>query len=203
MKEISIALLLKNMNQENNYEDDLWKIYLDEKGKRYRRKDISYSLKKLEALGFVKKDRKSGTDIHYNRLFYSNPDDYVGFVNNNMFTNESRIKESLKKLENRKIFVDISKDLNSYKLAKQSKENYEKLLEAFSNLTELTSAIQLVNETSKDERLRKKLNICNLEIKKTLEQTNKIIIRDRKSNEIIILQRRFAGRIPNPGFLKL
>jgi len=203
MKEISISLLLKNMNQENNYEDDLWKTCLDEKGKRYKRKDISNLLKKLEVLGFVKKIRKSGTDIHYNKLSYSNPDDYVGFVNNNMFTNESRIKESLKKLENRKIFVDISKDLNSYKLAKQSKENYEKLSEAFSNLTELTSAIQLVNETSKDERLRKKLKICNSEIKETLEQTNEKIISDRKSNEIIILQRRFAGRIPNPGFLKI
>ena len=203
MKEISMSLLLKNMNQENNYEDDLWKTCLDEKGKRYKRKDISNLLKKLEVLGFVKKIRKSGTDIHYNKLSYSNPDDYVGFVNNNMFTNESRIKESLKKLENRKIFVDISKDLNSYKLAKQSKENYEKLSEAFSNLTELTSAIQLVNETSKDERLRKKLKICNSEIKETLEQTNEKIIRDRKSNEIIILQRRFAGRIPNPGFLKI
>ena len=203
MKEISISLLLKNMNQENNYEDDLWKTCLDEKGKRYKRKDISNLLKKLEVLGFVKKNRKSRTDIHYNKLSYSNPDDYVGFVNNNMFTNESRIKESLKKLENRKIFVDISKDLNSYKLAKQSKENYEKLSEAFSNLTELTSAIQLVNETSKDEKLRKKLKICNSEIKETLEQTNEKIIRDRKSNEIIILQRRFAGRIPNPGFLKI
>ena len=203
MKEISISLLLKNMNQENNYEDDLWKTCLDEKGKRYKRKDISNLLKKLEVLGFVKKIRKSGANIHYNKLSYSNPDDYVGFVNNNMFTNESRIKESLKKLENRKIFVDISKDLNSYKLAKQSKENYEKLSEAFSNLTELTSAIQLVNETSKDERLRKKLRICNSEIKETLEQTNEKIIRDRKSNEIIILQRRFAGRIPNPGFLKI
>ena len=203
MKEISISLLLKNMNQESNYEDDLWKTCLDKKGKRYRRKDISNSLKKLEALGFVKKRRISGTDIHYNKLSYSNPDDYVGFVNNIMFTNESKIRETLKKLENRKIFVDISKDLNSYKLAKQSKVNYEKVLEAFSNLTELASAIQLVNETSNDEGLKKKLNICHSEIKETLEQTSEKIIRDRKSNETIVLQRRFAGRIPNSGFLKL
>ncbi|QLH06530.1 hypothetical protein [Nitrosopumilus ureiphilus] len=203
MKEISISLLLKNMNQENNYEDDLWKTCLDEKGKRYRRKDISNSLKKLEALGFIKKMRISGTDIYYNKLSYSNPDGYVGFINNIMFTNESKIKESLKKLESRKIFVDISKDLNSYKPAEQSKENYEKLLEAFSNLTELASAIQLVNETSKDEELKKKLKMCHSEIKETLEKTNEKIIRDRKSNEIIVIQRRFAGRIPNPGFLKL
>ncbi|MDH5569260.1 MAG: hypothetical protein OEX98_05675 [Nitrosopumilus sp.] len=202
MKEISMSLLLKNMNQENNYEDDLWKKCLDKKGKRYRRKDISKSLKKLEALGFVK-IKGSGTDIHYNKLSYPNPDDYVGFVNNNMFANESRIRESLKKLENRKIFVDISKDLSSYKLSKQSKENYEKLSESFLNLTELASAIQLASEISKDEMLRKKLEICNSEIKETLDQTNEKIIRDRKTNEIIILQRRFAGRIPSPGFLKL
>jgi len=203
MKEISISLLLKNMNQENNYEDDLWKTCLDEKGKRYRRKDISNSLKKLEKLGFVKKVKISDTDMYYDKVSYTNPDDYVGFINNILFTNESKIKESLKKLENRKIFVDISKDLNSYKVAMQSKGNYEKLLDAFSNLTELASAIQLVNETSSDAGLQKKIKMCHLEIKETLEQTNEKIIRDRKSNEIIVLQRRFAGRIPNPGFLKL
>ena len=191
------------MNQENNYEDDLWKSCLDEKGKRYRRKDINNSLKKLETLGFVKKIRISSTDTCYNKISYSNPDDYVGFVNNIMFTNESKIKKSLKKLENRKIFVDISKDLNSYKSADQSKLNYESLLDAFSNLTELASAIQLVNETSKDERLKKKLKDCHSEIKETLEQTNEEIIRDRKSKEIIVLQRRFTGRIPNQGYLKL
>lgn len=176
---------------------------LDEKGKRYRRKDISGSLKKLSILGFIKKIRISETDTYYQRSSYTNPDDYVGFVNNVMFTNESKIKELLKKLKNKKIFVDISKDLNSYKLAGQSKENYEKLLEALSNLTELSSAIQLVDEASKDVALKKKLKICHLEIKKTLEQTNEQIIRDRKSNEIIVLQRRFTGRIPNSGFLKL
>lgn len=203
MKEISISLFLKNMNQENNYEDDLWKTCLDEKGKRFRRKDINNSLKKLEVLGFIKKIRMSSTDTYYNKLSYSNPDDYVGFVNNIMFTNESKIKESLKKLESRKIFVDISKDLNSYKSAEQSKWNYEKLLEAFSNLTELASAIQLVNEISKDEGLKKKLKVCYSEIKETLNLTNEKIITDRKSNEIIVLQRRFVGRIPSPGYLKL
>ena len=191
------------MNKENNYEDDLWKICLDGKGKRHRRKDISNSLKKLEALGFVKKTRISGTDMYYDKSSYSNSDDYVGFVNNIVFTNESKIKESLQKLENKKIFVDISKDLNSYKSVGQSKANYEKLLEAFSNLAELASAIQLVKDTSKDIGLKKKLETCHLEIKETLEQTNERIIRDRKANEIIVLQRRFDGRIPNPGFLKL
>ncbi|MCV0410142.1 hypothetical protein [Nitrosopumilus sp.] len=191
------------MKQENNYEDDLWKTCLDEKGRRYRRKDISNSLKKLAGLGFIKKIRISGTDTYYNKMPYPNSDDYVGFVNNIMFSNESKIKESLKKLESKKIFVDISKDLNSYKLANQSKANYEKLLEAFSNLTELASAIQLVKDTSTDEGLKKKLKICHLEIMETLNETSEKIIRDRKSNEMIVLQRRFSGRIPNPGFLKL
>ncbi len=203
MKEISIELLLKNMNQENNYEDDIWRTCLDEKGKRYRRKDISNSLKKLEALGFIKKIKISGTDIYYNKSSYLDSNDYVGFVNDVMFTNESKIKESLGKLEFKKIFVDISKDLNSYKIANQSKANYENLLDAFSNLTELASAIELVNKTSKNEELKNKLKTCHSEIKETLEQTNEKIIRERKSNEIIIIQRRFAGRIPNPGFLKL
>ena len=203
MKEISIALLLRNMIQENNYEDDLWKRCLDEKGKRYKRKDISNSLKKLEALGFIKKNRIAGTEVYYKKISYPNPDDYVGFVNNIMFTNESKIKELLKKLESRKIFVDISKDLNSYKSAEHSKGNYKKLLEAFSNLTELSSAIQLINETSKDERLKRKLKICHSEIKETIKNTIEKIISDRKSNEMIVLQRRFKGRIPNSGFLKI
>ena len=39
MREIPISLLLKNMSDESNYADDIWKICLDEKGKRYKRKD--------------------------------------------------------------------------------------------------------------------------------------------------------------------
>jgi len=191
------------MAQESNYADDVWKTCLNEKGKRYRRKDISNSLKKLVILGFIKKVKISGTDIHYDKLSYSNPDDYVGFVNNIMFSNESKIKESLKKLENKKIFVDISKDLNSYKLGEHSKIDYEKLLDAFSNMMELASSILLIKETISNEKLKNKLTVCHAEIKEALDQTNQKIIRDRKSNEIVLLQRRFAGRIPSIGYLKL
>ncbi|KAF6247722.1 hypothetical protein C6990_04610 [Nitrosopumilus sp. b3] len=203
MKEISIESLLKSMNQENNYEDDLWKTCLDEKGKRYRRKEITSSLRKLERLGFIKRTKISSTDIHYNKLSYSNSDDFVGFVNDFMFTNESKIKEVLKKLEYKKIFVDISKDLNSFKVAPQSKENFDKLLGAFSNLAELGSAVQLVSKTSKDESLKRNLKKCHSEIMETLDQTKEQIIKERKSNEMIVLQRRFAGRVPKSGFLKL
>ncbi len=203
MKEISISLLLKNINNECNYEDDIWKTCLDEKGKRYKRKDISNSLKKLVVLGFIKKIKISSTDTYYNKTHYSNPEDYVGFVNNIIFSNESKIKESLKRLENKKIFVDISKDINSYKLGKNTKDDYEKLLNAFSNMTELSSSILLVKATSSSEKLKKQLTLCNDEIKETLDLANRKVSAERKSNEIILLERRFAGRIPSAGCLKL
>ena len=203
MKEISISLLLKSMTENNNYVDDIWKKCLNEKGKRHKIKDIKNSLKKLEDLGFIKKVIISSTDKYYNKVLYSNPDDYIGFVNNIMFSYESKIKETLRKLENKKIFVDISKDLNSYKLGKHTKADYEKILESFSGMTELASSIVLIKEASKGEKFKKELTTCCDEIKKTLEKANDRIIKDRKSNEIILLQRRFSGTIPNPGHLKI
>ena len=203
MKEILISQLLKNMNEENNYEDDIWKTCLDKKGKRHKRKDISNALKKLQGLGFIKKIKISSTDSYYNKLQYSNPEDYLGFVNDIIFSNESKIKNALRRLENKKIFVDISKNINSYKLAKNTKNDYEKLLESLSNMTEISSAIQLVMDTKISEKVKNQLNICKDEIKETVEQTKQKIIINRKSNEIILLERGFAGRIPNPGYLKL
>ena len=191
------------MSDENNYSDDIWKSCLDKKGKRYQRKDITHSLKKLEILGFIKKNKISSTDVYYNKIQYSNPDDYLGFINNIIFENESKIKESLKKLEDKKIFVDISKDLISYKLKKISKIHYEQLLDAFSNLTELASSILLVKETSNNEKLKNQLTLCYDEIKETLEKANDKIIAERKSTERIVIERRFAGRIPSTGCLKL
>ncbi len=191
------------MADTGNYADDIWKTCLDEKRKRYKRKDINNSLKKLEILGFIKKNRITNTDEYYDKLSYSNPEDYVGFVNNIMFSNESQIKKALKKLEFKRIFEDISKDLNSYKLGSRSKIDYEKLLDAFSNLMELASSILLVKETSTSEKLKKSLISCYNEIKETLDQTNDELIIGRKSNEIILIERRFAGRIPNKGYLKL
>ena len=133
MKEILISQLLKNMHEENNYEDDIWKTCLDKKGKRHKRKDISNSLKKLQGLGFIKKIKISSTDSYYNKLQYSNPEDYLGFVNDVMFSNESKIKAALKRLDSRKIFVYISKDINSYKLANDTKKDYEKFISRLPN----------------------------------------------------------------------
>ena len=191
------------MSDTGNYADDIWKICLDEKRKRYKRKDINNSLKKLEILGFIKKNRITNTDEYYDKLSYPNPEDYVGFVNNIMFSNESQIKKALKKLESKRVFEDISKDLNSYKLGSRGKIDYEKLLDAFSNLMELASAILLVKETSSNEKLKKSLKVCYNEIKETLDQTNDALLVGRKSNEIILIERRFSGRIPNKGYLKL
>jgi len=191
------------MADTGNYADDIWKTCLDEKRKRYKRKDINNSLKKLEILGFIKKNRITNTDEYYDKLSYPNPEDYVGFVNNIMFSNESQIKKALKKLESKRVFEDISKDLNSYKLGSRGKIDYKKLLDAFSNLMELASAILLVKETSSNEKLKKSLKVCYNEIKETLDQTNEALLVGRKSNEIILIERRFAGRIPNKGYLKL
>ena len=203
MKEISISFILNNMNNENNYEDDIWKTCLDEKGKRYKRKDISTALKKLTVLGFLKKNKISSTDMYYTKISYLNPEDYLGFVNDLIFTNESKIKESLRKLENKKIFVDISKDINSYKINKSTKNHYEKLLDSFSNLSEISSSILLVKDTTSNTKFKKQLTSCNDEIKETLDHIDKKIIENRKANEIILLKRQFTGRIPNSGHLKL
>ena len=203
MKEISIKLLLNNMTNENNYTDDIWKKCLNEKGKRYKIKEIISSLKKLETLGFIKKIKISKTETHYNKISYSDPEDYIGFINNLIFSNESKIKEALRGLENKKVFVYISKDLNSYKLNNRAKLEYENTLKLFSNMAELASSIHLVKELSKRDKIKDQLDACYSEIKETLEQTNEKIIRERKSNEVILLQRHLTGRIPNPGHLKL
>ncbi len=178
-------------------------MFLDKKGKRYNRKDIDNSLKKLVMLGFVKKIKISSTDVYYDKISHPNPEDYVGFVNNLIFSSESQVKVSLKKLQGNNIFVDISKNPTSYKLDRFGKPHYEKLLNAVSGMTELSSAISLVKEISTSEKLQKQLSVCYDEIMETLDQTNEKIISNRNSNEIILLQRSFSGRIPNVGYLKL
>lgn len=203
MREIPISLLLKNMADESNYADDIWKNCLDEKGKRYKRKDISNSLKKLIILGFIKKIKISSTDICYNKLHYNNSDDYLGFITNLIFENESKMKKSLKGLEFKKIFVDITKNLNSFKLKKHSKIDYETLLDSYSNLSEIISSILLVKKTSKNEKFTNQLTDYYNEIQETLDHTKQKIIAERKSSEIIIIERSFSGRIPNEGYLKL
>lgn len=203
MSEISIEWILENMNEEKNYADSIWRTCLNEKGKRYKMKEIVSSLKKLEVLGFVKKNKSSKDETHYSKISYSDSEDYLGLINNVMFSNESKIKETLRKLENKKIFVDISKDLNSYKLGSKTKIDYNEFLNAFSSMMELASSVQLVMKSSNSEKLKNQLDHVYQEIKAISEQTNHKISKDRKSNEIILLQRHFTGRTPAAGHLRL
>lgn len=70
-------------------------------------------------------------------------------------------------------------------------------------MTEIISSIKLVMKTNIDEKLKNQLDIFCNEINETLEQINQKIIVGRKSNEMVLIQRVFTGRIPNNGYLKL
>ena len=58
-------------------------------------------------------------------------------------------------------------------------------------------------ETNIGEKLKNQLSVFCDEIKETLEHASQKIIVGRKSNEMILIQRVYSGRIPNQGFLKL
>ena len=70
-------------------------------------------------------------------------------------------------------------------------------------MTEISSSILLVKDTTNNTKFKKQLTTCHEEIKETLEFVSKKIIINRKANEIILLKRQFTGRIPNTGYLKL
>ena len=84
----------------------------------------------------------------------------IGFINNIIFTYESKINSTIKKLENKKIFVDISKGLISSKFNKYTKLDYELLLTNMSGMFELASSILWTKENSDDEKLKKELKNC-------------------------------------------
>jgi fructoselysine-6-P-deglycase FrlB-like protein len=81
--------------------------------------------------------------------------------------------------------------------------DYETLLDSYSNLSEIISSILLVKKTSKNEKFTNQLTDYYNEIQETLDHTKQKIIAERKSSEIIIIERSFSGRIPNEGYLKL
>jgi fructoselysine-6-P-deglycase FrlB-like protein len=76
-------------------------------------------------------------------------------------------------------------------------------LDSYSNLSEIISSILLVKKTSKNEKFTNQLTDYYNEIQETLDHTKQKIIAERKSSEIIIIERSFSGRIPNEGYLKL
>ena len=202
MKDISINSILDSMNADTAYLTDMWERCIDEKRKRYARNKFSSVLDKMEKLGYLKKQGYK-TEITYTKLQFQDTADHIGFINNIIFTNESLITKSLKKLDSKKIFIDISKDLNSQKLNKLILKDYDLLINSITNMLELSSSIILTIENTDSIELKKELKLCLNQIKEFLDETNEILMKFRGSNERIVLQRILNNRIPEPGFLKI
>ena len=202
MQMISIDNILNCMSEEKNYFGDMWERCVDDHKKRYNRVKFRNALTKMENLGYIKKYGHKN-DAYYEKIPTRSFEDIIGFTNNLIFTYESKINNALKKLENRNIFVDISKNLNSFKLNKFAKHDYELLLEGMSGMFELSSSILRIKENSGDGKLKKELANCFTQIKSFLDETNEKLIRFKKTNEIILLQRDFTSKIPKLGYLRL
>ena len=198
---ISINYILECMPKEKNYFDDMWKVCLNENKKRFTRTKLKDILKKMEAFGYIKKYGHR-RDIFYEKNYHYSFEENIGFINNLMFTYESKINTALKNIENKKIFLDISKDLNSYKFSKYTKINYESLLDGISSMFELASSILLTKEESEDNELRKELKKCFAQINKFMDDTNQKLLNERKTSERILLQKDFSSRIPKVGYLR-
>ena len=201
MQMISINYILECMTKEKNYFDDMWKTCLNENKKRFTRTKLKDILKKMELFGYIKKYGYKN-DAFYERHYHYSLEENIGFVNNLMFTYESKINSALKKIENKKIFLDISKDLNSFKFSKYTKTEYESLLEGMSSMFELASSILLTKEESDDSELKKELKKCFSQINQFMDETNRKLLNERKTSERILLQRDFSNRIPKVGYIR-
>lgn len=202
MKDISINSILDSMNGDTAYLTDMWERCIDEKRKRYARNKFSLVLDKMEKLGYLKKQGYK-TEITYTKLQFQDAADQIGFINDIIFTNESLIKKSLKKLDSKKIFIDISKDLNSQKFNKLILKDYDLFINSITNMLELSSSIVLSIDNTDNAELKKELKSSFKEIKEFLDESNEILMKFRGSNERIVLQRILNNRIPKPGCLKI
>ena len=202
MKDISINSVLDSMNGDTAYLTDMWERCIDEKRKRYARNKFSSVLDKMEKLGYLKKQGYK-SEITYTKLQFQDTADHIGFINDIIFTNESLIKKSLKKLDSKKIFIDISKDLNSQKFNKQILKDYDLFIKSVTTMLELSSTILLTIENTDDVELKKELKSCFKQIKEFLDETNETLMKFRGSNERIVLQRILNNKITEPGFLKI
>ena len=199
---ISINYILECMPKEKNYFDDIWKECLNENKKRFVRTKLKEILAKMEVLGYVKKfGRKS--DTFYEKNYHGSFEDHAGFINNLMFTYESKINTALRNMESRKIFLDVSKDLNSYKFSKHTKADYESLLEGMLSMFELASSIILTKEESHDDKLKRELKKGFAQINQFMDETNQKMLNERKTIERILLQKDFSSKIPKAGYLKV
>ena len=202
MKDIEISSILNSMNGDTAYLTDMWETCVDEKRKRYPRSKFSAVLDKMEEFGYLKKQGYK-SEITYTQLKFIDTSDHIGFFNDIIFTNESIIKKTLKKLDSKKIFIDISKDLNAHKFNKFAVKDYDLFLKSVTSMLELSSCILLSIKNSDSSELKKELKLCLNQIKEFLDETNEILMKFRGSNERIVLQRILNNRIPEPGFLKI
>ena len=202
MKDISINSILDSMNGDAAYLTDMWERCIDEKRKRYARNKFSLVLDKMEKLGYLKKQGYK-TEITCTKLQFQDTADHIGFINDIIFTNEALIKKSLKKLDSKKIFIDISKDLNSQKFNKLISKDYDLFINSITNMLELSSSIVLSIDNTDNAELKKELKHSFKEIKVFLDESNEILMKFRGSNERIVLQRILNNRIPKPGCLKI
>lgn len=201
MQMISIEYILECMNHEKNYFGDIWKNCLNNK-KRFNRTKLKEILKKMEELGHIKKHGYKN-EAYYEKYYHYSLEEHIGFINNLIFTYESKINSALKKLESKKIFLDISKDLTSYKFSKHTKTDYELIVSGMTSMFELASSILWTVETSDDSELKKELKNCFKQINEFMDETNQRLLEGRKTNERILLQRDFSSKIPKAGHLKI
>lgn len=201
MQMISIEYILECMDNEKNYLGDLWQTCLNNK-KRFKKSKLKEILKKMEVLGHIKKHGYKD-DAYYVKYYHYSLEEHIGFVNNNIFTYESKINSAIKNLENKKIFLDISKNLSSYKFSKYTKSDYESLLTSMTSMFELASSILWTKENSEDKELKKELSKCFKQINEFMEEINRRLLEGRKTQERIVLQREFTGKIPKVGYLKI
>ena len=201
MQIISIDYILECMNDEKNYFGDLWQTCLNNK-KRFNRTKLKEILKRMEVLGHIKKHGYKD-DAYYVKYYHYSMEENIGFINNIIFTYESKINSTIKNLENRKIFVDISKGLLSSKFNKYTKSDYELLLTSMAGMFELASSILWTKENSDDEKLKKELKNCFKQINEFMAEINQRLLQGRGTEERILLQRDFASKIPKAGYLKI
>ncbi|MBC8515916.1 MAG: hypothetical protein H8D31_01535 [Nitrosopumilus sp.] len=201
MQMISIEYILKCMNDEKNYFGDIWENCLNNK-KRFNRAKLKEILKKMEVLGHIKKHGYKNT-AYYEKYYHYSLEEHIGFINNLIFTYESRINSALKNIESRKIFSDISKDLVSRKFSKYTKTDYESLLISMTSMFELASSILWTKENTDDSELKKELKNCFKQINEFMDKTNQKLLEGRKTNERILLQKDFSSKIPKAGHLKI
>ena len=201
MQTISIGYVLECMNDERNYFVDIWKKCLNNK-KRFNRTKLKEILKRMEELGHIKKHGYKN-DAYYEKHYHYSPEEHIGFINNLIFTYESKINSALKKLESKKIFSDISKDLTSRKFNKHTKEDYESMLAGMTSMFGLASSILWTKENSDDDGLKRELKNCFRQINEFMDETNQRLLEGRKTNERILLQQDFSSKIPKAGHLKI